>query len=146
MTPRELTEGVAVRRLDAIDQLLGVAAELPPLTGADLDRDITTRLVVERILTQVIDLATDINAHISAAQGLVPRTDAAATFDTMVKLGVLPGELAAELKPSVGLRNILIHQYLDVNLDIVAAAVPLAVRGFGEYRRQVARWLVRQRA
>ncbi|WP_353057961.1 HepT-like ribonuclease domain-containing protein [Propionimicrobium sp. PCR01-08-3] len=42
----------------------------------------------------------------------------------------------------MGLRNILVHQYTDIDLAQVAAAVPLALRDYGEYIRQVSRKLI----
>jgi uncharacterized protein YutE (UPF0331/DUF86 family) len=42
---------------------------------------------------------------------------------------------------SVGMRNVLVHNYLDVDQELVAAAVPLAVEQYGEYVRQVANFL-----
>ena len=46
--------------------------------------------------------------------------------------------IAAALKPSVGLRNVLTHEYVRVDLTMVAKAVPRAVDGYGHYVREVA--------
>lgn len=48
--------------------------------------------------------------------------------------------LAGDLRGSVGLRSAIVHAYADVNLALVAAAVPQARRQYGEYVRQVAAW------
>jgi uncharacterized protein YutE (UPF0331/DUF86 family) len=53
----------------------------------------------------------------------------------------VPEELAARLAPSAGLRNILTHEYVAVDLRIVSAAIPLARTGFDEYVSAVARYL-----
>ena len=44
------------------------------------------------------------------------------------------------LAPSAGLRNVLVHAYLDLDVDRLAVAVPLATEQNSEYVRQVARW------
>ena len=49
--------------------------------------------------------------------------------------------LAATLAPSAGLRNVLVHAYLDLDVARLVAAVPLATEQYGEYVRQVARWV-----
>ena len=54
--------------------------------------------------------------------------------------------VAARLAPSAGLRNVLVPAclapaYLDLDLERLVAAVPLATEQYGEYVRQVARWL-----
>ena len=64
MTPSGLVESVVQRRLTMIDRLVGAAESRRGITGEELDRDFDTRLIVERILTQLADLAVDINAHI----------------------------------------------------------------------------------
>ena len=45
------------------------------------------------------------------------------------------------LAPSAGLRNVLVHAYLDLDVDRLAVAVPLATEQNSEYVRQVARWV-----
>jgi uncharacterized protein YutE (UPF0331/DUF86 family) len=50
-------------------------------------------------------------------------------------------ELATALRPSVGMRNVLVHNYLDVDHNRVAVAVPIAVEQYGAYVRQVAAFL-----
>ena len=57
------------RRLTMIDRLVGAAESRRGITGEELDRDFDTRLIVERILTQLADLAVDINAHITFSLG-----------------------------------------------------------------------------
>ncbi len=46
--------------------------------------------------------------------------------------------------PSLGgLRNVLVHNYLEVDPEIVVAAVPLALEQYGVYVAQAARFLER---
>jgi uncharacterized protein YutE (UPF0331/DUF86 family) len=49
--------------------------------------------------------------------------------------------LAVRLAPSAGLRNVLVHAYVDLDVGLLVAAVPLASKQYGEYVRQVARWV-----
>jgi uncharacterized protein YutE (UPF0331/DUF86 family) len=53
----------------------------------------------------------------------------------------VPADLAEALAPSAGMRNVLIHAYVAVDLDRVAAALPLARRDFGRYVAAVAAFL-----
>lgn len=64
-------------------------------------------------------------------------------YDLVAQASVISTDLAQELKPSVGLRNILTHEYVDINLGIVAQAVPRAREFFTDYVRAVARSLPR---
>jgi uncharacterized protein YutE (UPF0331/DUF86 family) len=50
-------------------------------------------------------------------------------------------QLAKELIPSVGMRNVLVHEYVEIDLDKVAAAIPLARDGYRRYLASVAAYV-----
>ncbi len=54
---------------------------------------------------------------------------------------MIDAELAERLKRSVGLRNVLTHDYVAVDLAVVAATVDVAREDYGAYVRQLSRWL-----
>lgn len=110
---------------------------------ARLQSDRIVRHAVERILTQLVDLAVSVNGHISAAvSGNAPGTYRESYHaHAAAKAGAITPQLAAELAPSAGLRNILTHEYVAVDLSILAGAVPMARRLYKEYVRQVAAFL-----
>jgi uncharacterized protein YutE (UPF0331/DUF86 family) len=63
------------------------------------------------------------------------------SFRAAADVGLIGPELADQLAPSTGLRNVLTHAYLDLDMELLVAAVPMAREQYGEYVRQVARWL-----
>lgn len=144
MTPRDLDTQIVVRRLLLLDELLDDLRRIADDPGR-LAQDRLARRGVERILTQLVELASDINGHIAVtALGSVPGSYRD-SFTLAVRAGVLDEELAAELMPSVGLRNVLVHEYVDIDLDRVAAAVPRAASAYGRYAVAVRDWLLRTR-
>ena len=54
---------------------------------------------------------------------------------------MLGHDLAERLCRSVGLRNVLTHEYVTVDLGIVATSAAVAQADYGEYVRTVASWL-----
>ncbi|MGF1647884.1 MAG: DUF86 domain-containing protein [Kineosporiaceae bacterium] len=139
MSPRHLRTALVHSRLDEIRSLLDDLDRLGIVTVEDLTTDRFRRHVTERVLSAMVDLAVGVNSHVLATRGRVP-ADAASTFTAMAGAGVLADRLAEDLVGSVGLRNAIVHEYADVNLGFVAAAVPMARRRYGEYVRQVAAW------
>lgn len=129
------------RRLVAIDERLDELKQLGDVTVDRLSQDWLVRAAAERVLTQLIELAAQINSHVVTASGNTPPTAYRASFAAAADVGVLSDDLAAKIEPSAGLRNILVHQYLDVDLEIVAASVAQAIADYSAYRREVARWL-----
>jgi uncharacterized protein YutE (UPF0331/DUF86 family) len=81
------------------------------------------------------------NSHVVVARlGRAPDSYAE-SFSLAARTGMLDQSLAEALRPSVGLRNVLVHNYLDVDRGLVAAAVPLALEQYGAYVRQAATFL-----
>jgi uncharacterized protein YutE (UPF0331/DUF86 family) len=119
---------------DLLDRLV----EIGPVDVERLRVEPLTALAVERVLTLLVDLAFATNSHVAAARlGRAPESYAA-SFDAAVEAGLLDADLAAALRPSAGLRNVLVHAYVDVDPSAVARAVPLAVEHYGTYVRRVA--------
>lgn len=141
MTPRRLEADVVIRRLAEMDRLLDDLIAVGPVTAGQLTADRLARHAVERILAALVDLAVAINSHISAAIGGQLPTDYRSSFGAAAAAGALPSELAGALAPSAGLRNAIIHAYLDVDLERIAAAIPLALRDYRSYVSAVAGWL-----
>lgn len=128
---------IVVRRLDAMRTLLDHLEELH-VTSADDLADLGVRLQVERVLTQVVNLAVEINAHVASTVLGRPPADYQGGFDRIAESGWLSPHLAQALKPSVGLRNVLTHEYVATDLGLFAAAVPLALVDYRAYIRSVA--------
>ena len=129
------------RRLVAIRERLDELRQLDEITADLLGGDWLTRAAVERVLTQLVELAAQVNTHIVAVSGKVPPAEYRESFIAAAEVGALPSGLAAKIAPSAGLRNILVHQYLDADLEIVAHSVGQAIEDYAAYVRAVADWL-----
>jgi uncharacterized protein YutE (UPF0331/DUF86 family) len=70
---------------------------------------------VERHLQLAIQAAIDIAVHLLAEDSAGPPEDYGSAFVMLAGRGTLPDELAERLRSAAGLRNILVHAYLDVD-------------------------------
>jgi uncharacterized protein YutE (UPF0331/DUF86 family) len=141
VTPRRLDVGTLGAKLRAMRRLLD---ELDRIGAVDVDRfarDFSTQLVVERIVSQLVDLAAGINTHVLTTETGESPPDVRRSFTAVAETGLIDHDLAERLAPSAGLRNVLVHAYVDVDLARLVAAVPLASEQYAEYVRQVARWV-----
>lgn len=135
MSPRRLDPSIVEARLTAMTELLD------DLAGVDTTRLAADRLLrhaVERILTQLVELAAAVNEHVAGA-----RLDRAATsyrdsFVLAAESGMVDEALRDALIRSVGLRNVLVHEYVAVDLAQVRAEVPLALDVYRRYVAQAA--------
>jgi len=62
------------------------------------------------------------------------------TFDVLADKHVISKELAAQLKKSVGFRNIAVHNYDAINWDIVHSIVDLHLKDFLKFTKAVVAW------
>ena len=112
---------------------------------ARLRAEPVTAAAVERLLSRLVDLAVDVNAHVTAAVLRVAPSTYRDSFALAARAGLLTEKLADRLSPSAGLRNAIVHEYVELDLDRVAASVPQALEGYDEYVGAAARWVAEQR-
>lgn len=132
------------RRLRAIRDRLDELNRLGTVSVDRLTDDWLIRAATERVLTQLVELAVHINTHIVTSSGGLPPADYRQSFTAAADVGAISADLAAKIAPSAGLRNILVHHYLDADLAIVAESVGQALTDYSAYVREVARWLTLQ--
>jgi uncharacterized protein YutE (UPF0331/DUF86 family) len=145
VTPRSLDRDALQAKLRMLRDLLDDLEQLGELSEEDLVKDRVRRYAVERILTQLVELAVSVNSHIVAATLGRGPNDYRESFTLAGRAGAISAELVATLRPSVGLRNVLTHEYATVDLGIVSRSIPMALRGYRQYVREVARFLADRR-
>lgn len=143
MTPRRLDPSIVQARLSVMRGLLDDLAEVDAAGQPPLSENRMLRHGIERILTQLVELATAINEHIVGASLQRVATSYRESFELAEECGLIDKQLRDELLPSIGMRNVLVHEYLEIDLRKVAAAVPLALSGYRRYVQQVAEFASR---
>lgn len=93
---------------------------------------------LERILERMVLRAIDANEHIlselaTGAEEKSTRLTYGDTFRKLAEHGIYPREFAERIARSAGLRNILAHEYNDVDHRIVHGAIPTALEQYTAY-------------
>jgi uncharacterized protein YutE (UPF0331/DUF86 family) len=96
---------------DEAARLRGTAAR----DDTDLFEDPDLLPAAKYRLVVVIEAATDVADHIIASEGLRPSTSFADSFRSLREAGWLDPELADALADAARFRNVLVHQYADVD-------------------------------
>jgi uncharacterized protein YutE (UPF0331/DUF86 family) len=94
-----------------------------PLSGARLEHDFALRLAVLHALQLAIQIVLDVGAHLLASTAGGPVEEYSQIGPRLAEAGVVSAELGASLAPMARFRNLLVHQYADVDLDRVVAIV-----------------------
>jgi uncharacterized protein YutE (UPF0331/DUF86 family) len=66
-----------------------------------------------------IEACVDVAQHICAAEGWGPPADNGDAVRLLGDHGVCTPELARSIRQAVGFRNVLVHEYVKVNDDVV---------------------------
>lgn len=138
--------GVVVQRLLRIRTLLGEMRGIGVVGAATLRSDHVKRYALERLATLVVDAATGLNSHISSRVLGRVVTTYAETFDLIAEAEVLGGSFASRIRTSAKLRDLLVHDYADIDFDLLANALTQLLADYDEYTAEVARWLEAQTA
>lgn len=141
MTPREFDAGVVQTRIAQINRLLDDLQSMGDIDPGRLEDDRILRYAVERILSQVVELAVSVNGHVAATLIHESPKDYRLSFDLAGRAGMIAPDLAARLRPSVGLRNVVVPEYLDIDLALVSSAARAALTDYREYVRGASAWL-----
>jgi uncharacterized protein YutE (UPF0331/DUF86 family) len=142
VTPKSPSRDVVERRLAHQRDLLAELRKLQPITATRLRAEPLTRAAVERMVQAIVDLALDINSHIVSSLLDRSPSNGRESFDLLVTAHVLDAPLADRLKPAVGLRNVLVHLYADIDVTVLADSMNEFEVVFSQYVRLMARWLL----
>jgi uncharacterized protein YutE (UPF0331/DUF86 family) len=138
MTPRALDPNVIERPLLDIQTAVMRLEELGDLEAEQLAADWRLRAAVERVLTVLVEAAVKANTHVTTSVLRHAPADYRSSFTDAAKAGALSEELADRLAPSAGLRNVLVHGYDEVDLDLLTAAARRARDAYPQYVVQLA--------
>lgn len=126
-----LLEGY-LKKLYAIRQRVTLEAFL-----ADDD----TQDIVERNLHLAIESVLDIGQHIIASSGWKPAEDYASIFDILARHNVISKSVLSRVQGMAGFRNLLVHEYTDIDHYQVFAVLKDHLDDLAELARQYQRFL-----
>jgi uncharacterized protein YutE (UPF0331/DUF86 family) len=108
--------------LERLKRLREYRKELDFLEVEDLEsylNDLRTRRAVERTLQITIEACLDIGQRLIAEAGFRTPNSNRDVMTVLNKEGVIPDKLLPNLVSMVGFRNVIVHNYADLNDEIV---------------------------
>jgi len=110
---------VVAQKITSIQRCIGRAREERQLAGhgfaADYSRQDAAILNITRACEQAIDLANFIIKR--KKLGIPPRSRE--SFVSLAEAGIIPNDLSDSLQRMVGFRNLVVHDYQNINIAIV---------------------------
>lgn len=138
-------ERVVATKLEQIEQYHGeLKTKQQSLSWADLLRDTTEQRAVERMFENAIQACDDLAKHIATADFDFDGETSEEAIRTLGREGVIDEETMNTLVAAVGFRNVLAHQYGNIDYGDVYEHLQTGLEVYDMFSRQVAQW-VRER-
>jgi uncharacterized protein YutE (UPF0331/DUF86 family) len=141
LAPEVITQKLS-RMVDRIDRL----KQFEGLTLEEYLQDDLKQAAIERLLETIIDAALSINKTLlKRGAGLIPtNSEFFRNFESFILMGengFIPPELANQLAPSGSFRNVLAHEYDDIDPTQVYNALQKALSQYPQYVKAIQNYL-----
>jgi uncharacterized protein YutE (UPF0331/DUF86 family) len=115
-----MDEQLVAQKLESLRRCIQRVELKLPDSVETLLTDLDAQDIVSLNLTRAVQMSVDIASHWLAghSESTAPKTMGQA-FDALANSGVIEHELAIRMRKSVGFRNVMVHNYDDVNWEIV---------------------------
>lgn len=138
------------RKLQLIAEELGRLGDFHDISYDDLLADPVRLAAIERMLERIVLRAIDVNEHLigalaTGAEQKTTRLTYREMFLLLADHGVYSTDFGQHIAASAGLRNILVHEYNDLDHRIVHGAIRTALQDYTSYVEAVHRFLAEGR-
>ncbi len=128
-------------RLGKLEEYIGYLKNLQRHSLEDLKKDPTLRGAVERYLQLSVECVVDIGEILISSLKLPKPETSRQVIDILGQEGIIPDNFAYRFAPVAGFRNILVHNYLEVDLEEVYNHLQNDLADFSYYAKCIGEWL-----
>ena len=111
---------------------------------ADLENNMDKMWAIERGLQLSIQVILDLGNHIISDEG-ISVDNYSEIFTELAKLDIIPEDYAARIKGMAGFRNILVHKYAEVDLDIILEVLNNNLDDFKKFATYIRNYINQQK-
>lgn len=126
-----------LRKLTELETYLNQIREYAGISVDQYRADWKIQRIVERTLQVMIETCVDIANHIISDRDLPVPTGYASTFEILNGAGVLSDGLAGTMVRMAKCRNILVHQYTEIDAAIIVSILREHLDDFLAFRDEI---------
>ncbi|HOI60134.1 MAG TPA: DUF86 domain-containing protein [Candidatus Pacearchaeota archaeon] len=116
--------------------------QLGSLTAEEIFSNFGKQAIIERLMERIVTRAIDINQHlISCLEKNKSPENYRDTFLFLSDLGIYDKDFGEKIAKSVGLRNILIHDYDKVDYTILYSSISDCILDYVKYCNYIIQFL-----
>lgn len=128
-----MPDDVVLNKVAVIERCLARIQEEYQGHEAELTTNFTRQDSIILNLLRACEAAIDMAMHVVRVNGLGIPQDNRDAFALLEQAHLIPSELALRLQAMVGFRNIAVHDYQKLNLDIIRAVLAERLTDFEMY-------------
>lgn len=128
------------RRLEALKEYVGILKSLKGVSGKELKQDLDKRAKAERFFQLAIEACIDVAELVISDQRLLAPKTSKEAIEILGQEGILDKKFTSDFAPVVGFRNILIHDYLEIDYEQVADKINNRLGDFEKFAQQIAKF------
>ena len=132
-----MADDIVLNKASVIERCLQRVKDEYEGDPANLRDDITRQDAIILNLQRACQAAIDLAMHLVREHGLGLPQESREAFALLEDAGHLDAELSDRLQRMVGFRNVAVHDYQDLNLDIVQSIVEEHLSDFTDFTEQV---------
>lgn len=118
-------------------QYLAELAPLLAIESRELIESAVSLRAIERLFQLIVDAAIDINTHIITSEHFPVPDDFPNTFIVLGEHKIIPIELAYKIAKSVGLRNLIVHKYGEVDVKRMVDDIKGNIDDYPRYMKEI---------
>lgn len=123
-----------LRKLTELETHLKEIKEFSTISVETYKEDWKTQRIVERTLQIMIELCIDIAEHIISDDHMRLPTTYSDTFKVLVENHVIDQSLFNIMEKMAKFRNVVVHQYENIDVTIVVSILGKSLKDFVEYK------------
>ena len=124
-------------RIEKLKEYIVVLEGLQNTTLSELEQDAVKKGAFERYLQLAIEACIDISELIISDQRLATPTTAREAIELLGKHGILDWQFAKHFAKAAGFRNILIHDYLELDYEQVLGNLKSNLSDFHRFIKSI---------
>lgn len=130
-------KSIVFRKIAELETYCGQLKTFPDITIDDYKSNWKTQRIVERTLQIMIETCVDIATHIISDGGMRAPTSYSDTFKVLFEHNIINSELFTTMEKMAKFRNVVVHQYEEINAEIVMLILKKHLGDFERFKDAV---------
>lgn len=139
MTPSD--RETLTRKLGYLQKNLDLLQEYRKQSQKEIFSDLSKKFALERLLQIAVESVTDCARLLVAIEDWRRLRDERDAWVILAEQNVITKDLAEKITKAKGFRNILVHEYVEVDPDLVYKNLQTGLQDLENFAKALAKWL-----